>query len=590
MSRTVRTWVTFALCVAVALAALATVSGMVLALERKFRATEQRERMEQNIRLALWRMDSAIGPLIAQENSRPYAVYEPFYMVDGAYTRLYAPIEAGRVLIPSPLLAFESPLIRLHFQFDREGRLSSPQAPHGNALDLAEVRYLKHEQVRAAYALLDDLSHRVDRRVLLARLERGSNGTGSTLVSVPPLEMPRAPTTQPALAGKPDAASTAEFQQRAAYSRNFLRQQKQAANPAPVRPPLREDILQAVWLDDQQLLLVRRVNIDGQDMVQGCWLNWEALRKQLLREIADLMPDATLAPATDSTVAWQPRLLASLPVLLIPGQMPPPPVGWFWTMIRLSLVMIWISVLVAIAAVGVLLHGALVLGERRGAFVSAVTHELRTPLTTFRMYTEMLSEGMVAESSRDSYLRTLHQEAIRLGHLVENVLAYAKLEKSPTRQTQAMPAGTLVESVLPRLVQRAQQANMTLALQIGSEAGELRVWAEPAGVEQVLFNLVDNACKYAVKAQDRRIHVEVEPTPRWLNVRVLDHGPGIDARVRRRLFQPFSKSAYQAADSAPGVGLGLALSRRYARAMGGRLRLEHSAPGQTAFVLSLRRA
>jgi len=115
------------------------------------------------------------------------------------------------------------------------------------------------------------------------------------------------------------------------------------------------------------------------------------------------------------------------------------------------------------------------------------------------------------------------------------------------------------------------------------------VWAEPAGVEQVLFNLVDNACKYANASADRTIHVRVDQTPRWIHLRVQDHGPGIDSRVKRRLFQPFSKSAHQAADTAPGVGLGLALSRRYARAMGGRLWLEHSEPGHVSFIFALRR-
>ena len=71
------------------------------------------------------------------------------------------------------------------------------------------------------------------------------------------------------------------------------------------------------------------------------------------------------------------------------------------------------------------------LSERRGAFVSAVTHELRTPLTTLRMYTEMLADGMVPdEPRRRSYLQTLRAEADRLGHLVENVLAYSRLERN----------------------------------------------------------------------------------------------------------------------------------------------------------------
>jgi len=467
MSRTGRTWIAFALCAAVALVAMATVSGMVMALEGEFKAAQSRERLEENVRLALWRMDSAVGPLVAQENARPYAVYEPFYLVDGAYTRLYTAIEAGRVLIPSPLLTFDSPLIRLHFQYDAEGQLTSPQAPQANALDLAEARYVSHERIVAARATLEELSRRLSRPMLLAKLESLPAPT-SSLAGLPRLATPLSLTPPSDKSGppEPDAKASAEFQQRAQYSKGYSRQQKVAANVAPVRPPVREDTLQAVWLDEQSLVLARRVRVDDQDLLQGCWLDWGMIRRQLLAEVRDLLPNAALAPAREPTVAWQPRLLASLPVQLVPGDPPRVAVGWFWTMIRLSLVMIWISVLVAIAAVGVLLHGAVVLGERRGAFVSAVTHELRTPLTTFRMYTEMLSEGMVQESSRQEYLLTLHREAIRLGHLVENVLAYARLEKSPSRQTQVLEVGSLVESVLPRLRQRAEQGGMTLSVEV----------------------------------------------------------------------------------------------------------------------------
>ena len=79
---------------------------------------------------------------------------------------------------------------------------------------------------------------------------------------------------------------------------------------------------------------------------------------------------------------------------------------------KMSLVVAWSSLLLGAAAVALLLKGVMALSERRAAFVSAVTHELRTPLTTFRMYAEMLAEGMVPdEASRHRYLDTLRIEA-----------------------------------------------------------------------------------------------------------------------------------------------------------------------------------
>jgi signal transduction histidine kinase len=106
-------------------------------------------------------------------------------------------------------------------------------------------------------------------------------------------------------------------------------------------------------------------------------------------------------------------------------------------------------------------------------------------------------------------------------------------------------------------------------------------------VEQILFNLVDNACKYAAEATDKTVQLRVDALHDSVAFQVADHGPGIAPDQQRRLFRPFSKSAQQAAHSAPGVGLGLALSRRLARRMGGDLRYEPTDTHGACFVLTL---
>jgi signal transduction histidine kinase len=253
----------------------------------------------------------------------------------------------------------------------------------------------------------------------------------------------------------------------------------------------------------------------------------------------------------------------------------------------LSLTVAWICVPLAAAAIIALTVGAVSLSERRGAFVSAVTHELRTPLTTFRMYAEMLAEGMVRdEATKQEYLKTLCTEADRLSHLVENVLAYARLERGRTpARSSPVSVGDLLARVSERLRSRADSAGMTLEVDGLEEGEERRVKADPSAVEQILFNLVDNACKYAGVAADRRLHIRVKPEKNRLAICVADHGPGISPEDRHRLFRPFGKSAREAADSAPGVGLGLALSRRLARAMGGEL--SYAPPGGDGAAFSL---
>jgi K+-sensing histidine kinase KdpD len=114
------------------------------------------------------------------------------------------------------------------------------------------------------------------------------------------------------------------------------------------------------------------------------------------------------------------------------------------------------------------------------------------------------------------------------------------------------------------------------------------VHVDASAVEQILFNLVDNACKYAAPtATEKIIHLEALPDHKFAMLRVRDHGQGISAEGAKRLFQPFGKSAHEAAHTAPGVGLGLALCRRLSRSMGGDLRLDTLVKNGACFVLTL---
>jgi len=363
-------------------------------------------------------------------------------------------------------------------------------------------------------------------------------------------------------------------------------QPKTTANMNSSRP------FQGVWLGSN-LMLTREAFVDGVRMVQGVWLDWPALRESLLREITDLFPDAKLEPAANASAGTRPDddplRFAALPVRLVPGaiQLPPLP---FWTPLRRSLGIALACVLLAAVAVGLVLFGTVALSERRADFVSAVTHELRTPLTTFRLYSEMLADGMVTdEAQRKTYLDTLTGEAGRLSHLVENVLAYARLERGSAKaRAENITIGELLDRILPRLQQRADDCGMTVNLQATDADRKTQLHVDAAAVEQILFNLVDNACKYAApRAAQPVIHLEADTSGKFAMLRVRDHGGGISRSERRRIFHPFHKSADQAAHSAPGVGLGLALCRRLATALGGAITLDAAHKDGACFMLRL---
>ena len=101
MRRPWHIWLAFGLCFAVVLAAMGLLTVIALRLNRTEAEARHRAALEENVRLALWRMDSALAPLIAQEGGRPYFAYTSFYPAERAYTRMFSTIDFA-VAVPTP--------------------------------------------------------------------------------------------------------------------------------------------------------------------------------------------------------------------------------------------------------------------------------------------------------------------------------------------------------------------------------------------------------------------------------------------------------------------------------------------------------
>lgn len=344
--------------------------------------------------------------------------------------------------------------------------------------------------------------------------------------------------------------------------------------------------LRPVWAGSE-LLLVRQARLEGVQRLQGVWLDWPQLRTSLLDTVRDLLPEAQLIPV--STASTDATALVTLPVKLVTGRVPIAAID-FGSALRPALLIAWGCLITASLAIAYVLHRAMLLSERRGAFVSAVTHELRTPLTTFRLYSEMLADDMVpGPEQRKQYLTTLCDESARLMHLVENVLSYSRIERGRTAaRLETLVIADLIHRAAPRLQQHAQTCGLTLKVEIAPAAATVQARVDALAIEQILFNLTDNACKYAAPdSSPPELHLRLEIQGKNIRVIFRDFGPGLSRQAHKKLFQPFAKSATEAAHSAPGVGLGLALSKRLARELGGRLEHQHPDGRGACFVLTL---
>jgi len=560
--RTRTTWALFAAALAVVLGVMAGVTWAVLELDARRLESERQAIVEELVRLSLWRMDSATTLLLSREIA-----------------------EAGE----APPTGLPTG-VRARFVVDANDTNIVATADPAATLQLRDLVHDHAERIEDV--ALDGME--LDRTIVaegspppVVKQGKGGKGAPQQLVDQ---EQRNANEYYKRVASVTDNVNAYTSTWRSSKGGSSLEQrgdepQIEMLPEAWAEPgPAEREMMRPLWWGDE-LVLVRRVVQDGEVRLEGSWIDWPALQAMLLHEIEDLWPSASLVAADATSLADADRRLATLPVRLevalgdvelTAGASP----------LRMSLAVGWVFVILATSLFVVLLRASLALSERRAAFVSAVTHELRTPLTTFRMYTEMLGEGMV-EDKRERYVATLRREAERLGHLVENVLAYARIESDRVaRSRERVGVVELVERFGDRLVERAQAGGVQLDVAIADDIADVAVSVDASAIEQILFNLVDNATKYGATEGDPRVCLAIERAGSDVEIHVRDRGPGIPADERRGIFAPFAKGRAHAAGTKPGVGLGLALSRRLAQEMGGRLQLVPCERGAD-FVLTL---
>jgi Na+/proline symporter/signal transduction histidine kinase len=219
-------------------------------------------------------------------------------------------------------------------------------------------------------------------------------------------------------------------------------------------------------------------------------------------------------------------------------------------------------------------------------FLSQVSHEVRTPMTSIRSFSEVLLDGggLDAERSR-RFLRIIHDESVRLTRLLDSTLELNLLEhgEAPWRLVRVDPDRVLEQSVE---VCRSLADGAKVALVPGPRAGHVEVAAEADRLSQVFINLIANAIKYNTSASPW-VRVGSRVRDGRYEVLIEDNGPGIRADERELIFSKFRRGWAHTQTSAPGAGLGLAISWHIMRRLDGELVLDDGAGQGAAFRVAL---
>jgi signal transduction histidine kinase len=214
------------------------------------------------------------------------------------------------------------------------------------------------------------------------------------------------------------------------------------------------------------------------------------------------------------------------------------------------------------------------MADRTSSLISAqrqlmadVSHELRTPLARIRVALELAAEDPVAAKD---VLADVGCDLDEIDQLIEDILTTARLDAEPAITRQPVRVGELTERAAKRFTARHPDR----ALEKTVDAGERSIECDPVLLRRALDNLLDNAAKYS----DAPVKLEVRPKGKAVTFEVVDQGVGMTADELARAGTPFWRADTSRARKTGGVGLGLALARRIARAHGGDITLA-SVPG-----------
>lgn len=219
--------------------------------------------------------------------------------------------------------------------------------------------------------------------------------------------------------------------------------------------------------------------------------------------------------------------------------------------------------------------------QRRREFSANVSHELKTPLTSISGYAEIIHNGLAKSQDVQAFAGFIYEEANRLIELVQDIIKLSRLdEKQGALDKQPLDLSALTRKVAEGLAPMAEQSGLKLSF----EGKEVTVSGVPSILEEVVYNLIDNAIHYSEKGT---IEVRVKKEPGMAVLAVRDEGIGIPKEHQEQVFERFYRVDKSHSRDSGGTGLGLAIVKRGVLFHEGSVELE-SEPGKgSTFTITI---
>jgi signal transduction histidine kinase len=221
-------------------------------------------------------------------------------------------------------------------------------------------------------------------------------------------------------------------------------------------------------------------------------------------------------------------------------------------------------------------------GEERArrALVVAVSHDLRTPITSLRLLADAIGDGIVDERTARDYAARISTHVQALGALIEDLFELSRLEAGELHWSMRQVA---VDELIRETVEamRPQADASSVAIRAVLEADGPIAHGDPARLQRVLFNLIQNAIRHT--PADGTVTVHTSHAADGLQIEVADTGTGIPEGEREHVFTPFHRLDPSRTDG--GSGLGLAIARAIVEAHGGRIWVADAETGASVRIL-----